>query len=407
MLCESGLVVQGCVNEKSCVPVTWFTALMMKENVPMNDGSRQLGSSAILRFFFGLIALAALNGVKAEQPEERHDEKLSNVRIACFNVESLTIPDEWSRFAHFRFPLGRMRHLESVAAVIEAVNPDVLVLSEVSSRESCEALVTVLREKGLGDFQAYHVDGRDSYTGFDVAIVSRLKPDRIEGKLIHLFAPDRTPRLRDVQQGTVPLPWTAERYTKSKQDGEDVEAIAVVKRHSVCFISVFGHKLGLVGLHLKSNPSDPEANAQRTAEAAIVQRIVQREIISRGYAPIILGDINDYDPDVEMADATRETQTSVLRMLKNCDPHQKGDELINIASHIPRVADRFSSHWDYNENDAADSDDVFTLIDHILIDRRLSAGIKRAFICHASSLDTSDHFPVIVDIDFSLVSVDP
>ena len=197
--------MQVCVNGKICGPGSRFTAPMMKENVPMKDGSRQLGGSAILRFFFGLIALAALNGVKAEQPEVRHDEKLSNVRIACFNVQALTVPDEWSRFAHFRFPLGRMRHLESVAAVIEAVNPDVLVLSEVSSRESCDALVRVLREKGLGDFQAYHVDGRDSYTGFDVALVSRLKPDRIEGKLIHLSAPDRTPKLSDVQQGTVPM----------------------------------------------------------------------------------------------------------------------------------------------------------------------------------------------------------
>ena len=362
-------------------------------------------------FFLGLVILATLDSLKAEQPKAEQAEarlpgKASNVRIACFNVESLTVPDEWSRFAHFRFPPGRLRHLEGVAAVIEVVNPDILILSEVSSRESCDALVALLREKELGDFQAYHVDGRDSYTGFDVAVVSRLKPDRVEGKLIHLFAPDRTPRLRDVQQGTVPLPWTAERYTKSKQGGEDVEAIAVVKRHSVCFISVFGKKMGLVGLHLKSNPSDPEANAQRMAEAAIVQRIVQREVISRGYAPIILGDINDYDPDVEMADATRETQTSVLQMLKDYDPHQEGEELINIASHIPRVADRFSSHWDYNENGAADSDDVFTLIDHILIDQRFKPGIKRAFICHASSLDISDHFPVVVDIDLSAISLD-
>ena len=129
-------------------------------------------------------------------------------------------------------------------------------------------------------------------------------------------------------------------------------------------------------------------------------------VIARGYAPIILGDINDYDPDVEMADATRETQTSVLQMLKDYDPHQEGDELINIASHIPRAADRFSSHWDYNENGAADSDDVFTLIDHILIDQRFKPGIKRAFICHASSLDISDHFPVVVDIDLSVISLD-
>ena len=59
---------------------------------------------------------------------------LSNVRIACFNVESLTVPGEWSRFARYRFPPGRMRHLEGVAAVVEVVNPDILVLSEVSSR---------------------------------------------------------------------------------------------------------------------------------------------------------------------------------------------------------------------------------------------------------------------------------
>ncbi|MBT6458690.1 MAG: hypothetical protein HOK57_02590, partial [Planctomycetaceae bacterium] len=62
------------------------------------------------------------------------------------------------------------------------------------------------------------------------------------------------------------------------------------------------------------------------------------------------------------------------------------------------------SHWDYNENGAADGDDVFTLIDHILIDQRFTVGIKRAFICHASSLDISDHFPVIVDIDLSAIS---
>ncbi|HAD59212.1 MAG TPA: hypothetical protein DCG12_08210, partial [Planctomycetaceae bacterium] len=88
-----------------------------------------------------------------------------------------------------------MRHLEGVASVVEVVNPDILVLSEVSSPEAGEALAAVLREKGLGDFQSYHVDGRDSYTGFDVAFVSRVVPDIIEGKSIHLFAPNPTPRL--------------------------------------------------------------------------------------------------------------------------------------------------------------------------------------------------------------------
>ncbi len=330
----------------------------------------------------------------------------SCVRIACFNVESLTVPGEWSRFARYRFPPGRMQHLEGVAAVVEVVNPDILVLSEVSSAESCVALAALLRDKGLGDFQSYHVDGRDGYTGFDVAFLSRVQPDKIQGRFIHLFAPNPTPRLRDIQNGSAPLPWTAERYKKPEEEGGDVEAIAILKRHAVCFFSLFGHKLGLIGLHLKSNPSDAQANAQRMAEAAIVRRIVQREIVKREYSPILLGDLNDYDPDVEMADSTRKTQTSVLRLLKDIDPQRDGDELVNAAAHIPRVADRFSSHWDYNENGAADGDDVFTLIDHILLEKQLATGLTRAFICHANSLEISDHFPVIVDLDLSAIPSD-
>ena len=357
-----------------------------------------------MRIIFWCAVLSTPRSVVAEHPRVQSHDRSSCIRIACFNVESLTVPGEWSRFARYRFPPGRMRHLEGVASVVEVVNPDILVLSEVSSREACVALAALLREKGLGDFKSYHVEGRDSYTGFDVAFVSRVVPDRIEGELIHLFAPDRTPRLRDVQNGATQLPWTTERYSRPEGEEEGTEAIAVLKRHAVCFFSLSGHKIGMIGLHLKSNPSDPQANAQRTAEAAIVRRIVHREIVSRGYLPIILGDLNDYDPDVEMADSTRKTETSVLQMLKNIDPQRDGDELVNVAARIPRVADRFSSHWDYNENGAADGEDVFTLIDHILLGTQLASGITRAFICHANCLDISDHFPVIVDLDLSATS---
>ncbi|HBU38219.1 MAG TPA: hypothetical protein DEB70_10510, partial [Planctomycetaceae bacterium] len=115
------------------------------------------------------MVLATAKSLKAGQTKSEKHDGSSDIRIACFNVESLTIPGEWSRFARYRFPPGRMRHLEGVAALVEVVNPDILVLSEVSSPEACVALAALLREKGLGDFQSYHVDGRDSYTGFDVA----------------------------------------------------------------------------------------------------------------------------------------------------------------------------------------------------------------------------------------------
>ena len=173
------------------------------------------------------------------------------------------------------------------------------------------------------------------------------------------------------------MPWTAERYGKPQEEGEQTESIAVLKRHAVCFFSLFGHKLGLIGLHLKSNPSDAQANAQRMAEAAIVRRIVQQEIVGRGHSPIILGDLNDYDPDVEMANPTRKTQTAVLQLLKDIDSQRDGNELVNAAatySHESLIASH--RNWDYNENGAADGDDVFTLIDHILLDKQLATGLN-------------------------------
>lgn len=325
------------------------------------------------------------------------------VRIACFNTEALAVPGESSRFARERFDPGRQRHLERVAAVIAAVDPDILVLSEIASAEPAAALAAILREKELGAFQVHHVDGKDRFTGFDVAFLSRLPADLIDGGTVRLFAPEKNPRRADVLAGEAELPWTAERYSEPQDDGSSREEIAVLKRHAVGCFTVQGRKLGLVGLHLKSNPSDPGANAQRAAEVEIVRRIVCRELLPRGYLPIVLGDINDYDPDVPMADRERTTQTAVLRNLRDIDPRQPGEELVNAAAAIPRVADRYSSHWDYNENGAADPEDVFTLIDHILLDRRLAEGLRRASICHASGLGASDHFPVVVDIDLAAV----
>ena len=344
-------------------------------------------------------------GAAAEPTSDDEPGQRATLRIACFNTEVLTIPGEWSRLARFRFTPARQRHLEGVAAVAEAIDPDILVLSEVTSAAAVDALAAILRDKGLGEFRGHHVDGRDSYTGFDVAFVSRIPPDRVAGETIHLFAPARAPRVADREDQTVDLAWTVEPYAKPDREGELHEDIAVLKRHAVSFFTVAGHRLGLVGLHLKSNPSDPAANALRMAEAAIVRRIVRREILPRGYLPIVLGDINDYDPDVPMADTFRTTQTEVLRHLKDIDPATPGVELVNAAGFMPRVADRFSSHWDYNENGATDSDDVFTLIDHILLDRRLVPAVRRVFICHASSLAVSDHFPVVVDLDLSAVPV--
>jgi endonuclease/exonuclease/phosphatase family metal-dependent hydrolase len=339
------------------------------------------------------------------------------LRVACFNVENLAAPGERTTLTRFRFEPARRRHLEHIASVIETLAPDVVVMPEVVSRKGVDAVVNLLHAKGLEDYRGYHVDGRDTFSGFDVAIVSRIVPDEVDGRPVHIFVPASTKRAAKRPRNgdaTTEEPaaevrepaaeggdgWMRRSFSHVDDRGVTRHEEAVLQRHAVVFVTVCGRKIALLGLHLKSNPSDVGSNAQRMAETSIAREIVRREIVARGYTPIVLGDINDYDPDVPMADSNRRTRTTVLHDLKDYDDATAGDELVNAARFIPRVADRYTSHWDFNENGTADADDVFSMIDHVLVHRDLVPAITRVHICHAIDLDISDHFPVVVDFDF-------
>jgi endonuclease/exonuclease/phosphatase family metal-dependent hydrolase len=80
------------------------------------------------------------------------------------------------------------------------------------------------------------------------------------------------------------------------------------------------------------------------------------------------------------------------------DTERPGPELANVASLIKRQADRYTNHWDWNENGADDGDDVYSMIDHILLAKELMPYVTRAFICHSVAADVSDHFAVVVDL---------
>ena len=356
--------------------------------------------------------------VKPSRAEERATRPPCLLRVACFNVENLAAPGERTTLTRFRFEPARRRHLEHVAAVIETLAPDIVVMPEVVSREGVDAVVNLLHAKGLKDYHGYHVDGRDKFSGFDVAILSRIQPDEVNGQQIHIFVPAATKRSAKRSRdgdATAEVPaadardtaaeggdgWMRRSYSHVDNGGITRNEQAVLQRHAAAFFTVCGRKIAMLGVHLKSNPSDVGSNAQRMAETSIAREVVRREFVARGYTPIVLGDINDYDPDVPMADSNRRTRTTVLHDLKNYDDASAGDELVNAAQFIPRVADRYTSHWDFNENGAADADDVFTMIDHVLVHHDLVPAITRVHVCHAIDLDISDHFPVVVDFDLA------
>ena len=328
---------------------------------------------------FGILAVTLSFAVPA---------RAERLRFVAFNTECLQAADtNATRIPKFRWNDARQRHLERVANVIETLEPDVICLVEVTSREAVDAVVAILHEKGLREYRGYHVESADKFTGFDVAFISLHKPDEIKGETI-----------RFIFSSSGDETWR-EDFSYVDDDGEKKARSTGLVRHSLFCVTIAGEKFGFLGLHLKSNPSDDYSNARRTAEAAIVQRIVGKEIVPRGYEPIVLGDLNDYDPDVPDRDDFRKTSTNVMRMLKNYDSKQPGPELANAAQKIERIADRYTSHWDRNENSAADVDDVFTMIDHVLLPKGLMPRVRRTFVSRLTGLDTSDHWPVVVDLD--------
>ncbi|MEQ8615819.1 MAG: hypothetical protein RIB44_04420 [Lacipirellulaceae bacterium] len=303
------------------------------------------------------------------------------------NAEILTAPGvRAGSLQKYRWDTARREQFERVASIIEVLNPDILNLVEVTSKEGVDLLIEILHEKGLTDLRGYHVENNDEFTGMDVALISRYEPVTVEGAKIRTFySPEHDPTWRQA-------------FPAVSRRGDKYQAMTSLSRNAVYYFEIDGHKMGFLGLHLKSNPSDDYSNAKRSAQAKVAQRVIRQEITGRGYLPIILGDLNDYDPDVPDRDDTRDTLTTVLKDLKDFDAQQSGPELFNVAKLIPRVKDRFTSLWDRNENGVMDPFDVQTMIDHILLPKEFESYVKRAFIFHTIDLSTTDHLAVVVDL---------
>ena len=255
-----------------------------------------------------------------------------------------------------------------MASIIEAFEPDVINLCEVTNAETIDYIVNILHEKGLKDYVGFTADGDDVVTGHHVGMIARRKPDEVDAKPVRSFlSPEGDSTWR-------------ERFVMQDPQGFVVEKDTTLRRHAVYYFTIGSHKLGFLGLHLKSNPTDPCPNAQRTAESKICRKIIHDYIVAKGYEPIVLGDLNDYDPDVPDSDDTRSTKTTVLADLKNFDPNRPGPELVNVAEKITRKADRYTETWDRNRTEVVDEGDVQTMLDHILLPKELMPTVKRVVI---------------------------
>src|SRR5688572_14991596 len=78
------------------------------------------------------------------------------LRIITFNSEILTAPGVTAgQLEHYRFDYAREQLHERVAAIIEALDPDILNLVEITCKESVDLLIGKLHEKGLNEYQGH------------------------------------------------------------------------------------------------------------------------------------------------------------------------------------------------------------------------------------------------------------
>ena len=185
-------------------------------------------------------------------------------------------------------------HYERIAGIIETLDADVVNLVEVTSKDSVDYLVNVLHAKGLTAYKGFHIESNDTGTGQDVAVISKHTPDTVDGKKLRKFY--------STGQGST---WRAD-YTWKTAAGITKNGHTSVSKNTVYCFTVGSHKLGFLGLHLKAFPNDPKSNGQRTGQSKVAQKIIREQIVAKGYTPIVLGDINDFDPDVPDRDPRRQ-----------------------------------------------------------------------------------------------------
>jgi exonuclease III len=158
--------------------------------------------------------------------------------------------------------------------------------------------------------------------------------------------------------------------------------------------------VAMIGAHLLAIPTDPSRCVQREAQAQVLQNIVS-SYIQKGYEVILLGDMNDYDAEVQDLNSYKPT-SRVLDIMKGLDGQKKGTyTLTNIASKIAQT-DRYSDWWDSDNNCNTSSQKDLSMIDHILVTPNIMKKITYAYIYHGykeyCGKWDSDHWPVVIDI---------
>lgn len=318
--------------------------------------------------------------------------KGESVTIMTFNAEWLFISNKEESMIPCPGPScpwktqpDAHRHLEKVARMIQIEGPDIVHMDEVGDENVLRLLISLIGPiKDGKTYKAHFIKNNDSITGQNSCLLSLLPPKgTIFQEEAHLLTK---------------YPISSSKCALSPFTGKGGQTQAS-KHYGINFI-IGSTEILLVGIHLLAHPNDPKQCPKREGQAKGM-----REFALRNLAPdtklIIIGDMNDYDNDVESPSPTTINLTlSTLKGGDDDDNSDGGPTLVNVAQWIPNTSDRFTTTSRGN---------VKNLVDHILLDPSLDVGSvkimnsptdwQRWGCGEAFKERLSDHYPLQVRID--------
>ena len=311
--------------------------------------------------------------------EDRRTNK-SSLRLMQFNAEWLFV-DHYSAFdcpgtqCTWKNVSEAETHLSYVSNVIQTLNPDILNLCEV---EGCDELNMLLENLGK-EYNPYLIKGTDTGTGQNVGMLTKIDP------ILNLY--------RTEERENYPIQDSNCGYNGS------INSTGVSKHYITEFI-INNIQIAFISAHLIAIPTDSARCSQREAQAQVLQQKII-DYINKDYEIIMIGDFNDYDPDV--LDLNNNVPTSkVLNILKGKEGNYKDKyELFSVAEEVVQE-ERYSDWWDSDNNCDTSSIKDYSMIDHILVTDFIRKNIENVFFYHGykeyCGKYDSDHYPVVVDL---------
>ena len=319
-------------------------------------------------YSFLLTAFVCLSFLSNAFAEDRRTDK-NTLSIMTFNAEFLwdgIAPEEGNSQVKFDWKGDVAKaavHMQKIAEVIRRNDPDIINLVEVENL----AALTLFNDKYLAgmNYKPYLVNGKDTFTGQDVAFLTRIDPENNQ-------------TFYDGRKGT------SANVSKS------------VSKNYVARVQIGNYKIAFIGLHFLAIPLNEARRLDRQAQADAIKQIALEQI-ANGYSVVVWGDFNDYDvEDISLDLNNNKPISSVLANIRLLDRNTEIDDLVNVARYIEK-SKRYTAWYDADKNGLIDMPGDYSSIDHILLSPELAGRIIETRIDQTHNpLEVSDHFPIIV-----------